>query len=326
VRILFIHAGHHVVRYYRGEGVLEQLRRIAPIEITYPTGDVFRDVMNCDVLYFLRTTDSKSKEYAVMAKNTGRKVWYDLDDDYKAVTPDSNAFMHYQQKSVQDGFDWMVENADVRTFSTKALMDRYGKPGDEVIPNAIDDYIFPLDYQDVERKYIVWRGGATHTADLMYHEDPIKKSIINNPNRLLFMGYNPWWIRSVGESSYLPYHADYYSYMRALRDRINPLSVFVPLVNNQFNLCKSNIAALEAIYAGAFPIVPDMPEWKIPGATVYENEKEVENCIELALKHTKEDCAYTHRTNLEWLKKDYVLSVTNKKRVELLRRLSWLTS
>ena len=319
MRILFIHAGHHVVRYYRGEGVLEQLKKIAPVTITYPTGDTFRDVMNCDIVYFLRTTDNKSREIVTMAKNTGRKVWYDLDDDYKAVTPDSTAFMHYQQKSVQDGFDWMIQNSDIRTFSTKALMDKYGKQGDVIIPNAIDDYTFSLDFQDVERKYLVWRGGATHQADLMHYSEALKGAMSLFPDRLVFMGYSPWWIE--GKYNFLPYHADYYSYMRALRERINPLAMFVPLVDNQFNRCKSNIAALEAIYCGAIPIVPELPEWDIPQALKYESEGGFRDCLSLSAGLGVNAAKAMHKENIAWMRKGYILSVTNLKRLEVIRRM-----
>jgi hypothetical protein len=46
--------------------------------------------------------------------------------------------------------------------------------------------------------------------------------------------------------------------------------MFVPLVDNEFNRAKSNIAWLEGTWAGAKTIASDLPEFNKPGVTVYK--------------------------------------------------------
>jgi hypothetical protein len=63
---------------------------------------------------------------------------------------------------------------------------------------------------------------------------------------------------------YIPWNQNFMSYQIQLRGT-SPDYIVVPLVNDAFNRCKSNIAWIEATNAGAVTIAPSyLPEFRGP--------------------------------------------------------------
>ncbi len=56
--------------------------------------------------------------------------------------------------------------------------------------------------------------------------------------------------------------------------RLQPAIMIVPLVDNDFNRAKSNIAWLEGCFAGAAVIAPDFPEFQRPGVLNYSSPEQ----------------------------------------------------
>jgi hypothetical protein len=321
-RILMISPpGFSPVRAYRGEGAFLHLHRLDPeIEILFPRHDEsWKDILGADIVYFFRSFEPKGQQVAQLALDMKKPIWFDLDDDVYHVRRSHPNYAGLSAPGLRNILDWFLRVATVVTVSTPALAESLKfkcHNGFTVIPNAIDDYTLKMLRPEPEPRGIVhWRGGSSHQEDLLLYADELKKI----KDCIFFHGWDPWFLEMDPLQS-LPYIPDYYRYMSALQEA-HPTVVIVPLQDCPFNRAKSNIAALEAIWAGAIPVVPDWPEWDIPGAVKYYPgrldmgglARYVEKAMELPDKAAEEGRA--------WVLENRVLSVVNPLRAKIIQQL-----
>ena len=338
IRILYIMDDgqrNSPVRYYRGDLPLERLAKTHDAEIMYPVAGIpiWRDLVKADVVFFMRCHSEQHLEIAHMAKRQGVKVWYDIDDNlFEVPRSNPNAFPVYNNPMVQGRIQQFLQLSDVVTVSTKALGEYLKDQGCAreyvIIPNALDEkalpsILRPYAYEnESQNKVFTWRGGVTHMGDLMHYAKAIEAFLKSEEDAYCaFAGFNPFWI--VGEGVlYSAYVHDYFSFMEQLKD-YEPWAHFVPLEDNQFNRSKSDIAALEAIYAGALPVLPDWDEWDIPGAFKYTAgmTDDFGAALEEAYEIKPEDRLKNVELARVWVVQNRILSVTNLKRWEILQEL-----
>lgn len=345
MKILFVSSnGQSPVRIYRGEGVLNRLRKLDPsVELVFPSPgrEMWVDLLSVDVVYFLRCTMQHHVELAMDALNMGVPIWYDLDDDMFSIPP-SNPASEQMTKDRKDRCAWFLVNSMVVTVSTKDLQQKVGKirgtgeAGVVLVPNALDDYAFPDLLQwpgDRKRDVVLWRGGVTHQGDLLEFAGEFWKFFEQTPEtvKVNFVGYQPfflaggfrWLDRAVNFTNrmgFTPYQ-DYFAYMGYLRDVAQPATVCVPLVDDPFNRSKSNIALLEAIYAGAVPVVPDWEEWDYPEVSKYSGIEDFSRALLAGYGWSDGYRKKMWEKNIEHLKKNHLLSEVNKKRMQVLEAL-----
>ena len=93
---------------------------------------------------------------------------------------------------------------------------------------------------------------------------------------------------------------------------LRPAIIVVPLIEDVFNKCKSDIAFQEATLIGGQSI---MPEWSNHGASITYQEKDFEKIFDLALNRK-------NRVDEEKKMKHYKkLSEINKLRIKILNEL-----
>lgn len=266
---------------YRGSGVLSQLRHIDPdIEVVFC--DLKPDwglIQSLDLVYLMKTSTPDAIRIMDMAHQCGKPVWYDCDDDLFNVPLDNQAYAYYH--NLAPGCPWVSANvrkllaeADAVTVSTENLKKEFETYSQKitVIPNALNDYMLRGIGENVPRqKIITWRGGVTHQKDLDIFHDCLGNLIKALPEwRFVFMGFSPWkLIEAAPKQVFTAHRIEYYDYMADFKALGSSIHI-VPLSENKFNASKSNIAALEAIYAGSTPVVPDWPEWDMESAKRYK--------------------------------------------------------
>lgn len=334
--------GSTPVQIYRGHGVMEKLRQIDPtINITKPLSrDMSENLLSADVVYCLRQSLPRDLEIITTAKAMGVPVWYDADDDYFNVTPDSPVYASYQNEQVRDTIVKFLQGADIVTVSTEDLRQKYkfyrhGKPL-EVVNNALDDYAFK-DWNvyptEKPEKVIAWRGGVTHQADLASHADQFWEFFDKSDKdwKAHFIGFYPLMIEEgldwcpkdyVGRMIVDEYDPRYYSYVRRLRDNVKPWAMVVPLRDNPFNRSKSNIAALEAVYAGSIPIVPNWEEWQFDGAIKYDRREDLGKLMLKVSRMNENTRRELWQANLKTIREKYLLSNVNRQRIKILKDLT----
>jgi hypothetical protein len=335
--ILVFRENHWLVNIYRGMGVFNGHGFDAFEPRSTDLGEIYQDILKADVCYFLRTSAPGQIEAFNQCRAMGKPTWYDIDDDFFNVSRDSMAYGYYAMDGSLERVEFFLKNADVVTVSTEYLKRQFDKyrPSDSkcvVIPNAIDDLTFKnwSKYPEKEpNNTVVWRGGGTHQMDLMYYANELNEfadmSRLDEMN-LNFYGFDPFWItikdgKPRENCKAFGYKKSYYEYMMAMREVVRPLAVVVPLRPCEFNYGKSNIAALEAVYAGAIPIVPDWEEWKC-FTWKYKDKHE----LSIGLTGIRQKNPVTREKafsfNCKGISEKYVLSVTNKKREEIIQKLT----
>jgi len=227
-----------------------------------------------------------------MAKNSRKRVWVDYDDDLMSVPHHNPCHNLYGNEETKRTIQRIAAAADVVTTSTPALSSRFDKYNKNVvtIPNAIDDKLFARPaHLPPPIPLVVWRGSQTHDKDLWAYGDGIKNASSRCQKATFSFIGRPFWgvieslehQRTVVVDSLDP--VEYHS----LLTRLTPTAMMVPLFKDSFNLAKSNIAWIEACYAGAVAVAPDWPEWKLPGCVNYKDQKEFAQAIVDAIEEPK---------------------------------------
>jgi hypothetical protein len=102
--------------------------------------------------------------------------------------------------------------------------------------------------------------------------------------------------------------------------KLNPAIYVVPLAFNTFNECKSNCGWIEATYAGATTVAPDMPEFRKPGILNYKTEQEFQEKIELLMNDEtlRNNC---YHKSYKYIKENLMLSKVNELRTNIIEDL-----
>lgn len=190
-----------------------------------------------------------------LAKQMGLKIILDYDDDCIHLDQFNPMYAFYEQdrKNVLECIT-LADEIWVSTAGIKKSFQLFNSKI-QVIPNAHNDLLFPMEQKrafNPETKKAIWRGGGSHEADVYENVNELINVINDNLDwsfyfigcRFIYMeqrcGKNYWPVSNMPLMQYFDH-----------LNTENPNVVFHPLSNTLFNKSKSNIAWLEATYAGA---------------------------------------------------------------------------
>lgn len=299
-----------------------------------------------DLVMFQRPFSDTTVALMTYLKKLGIPMWVDFDDLTLAVPVSNPAYEVLSQS--RDNIIMIAKLADLVTVTTQSLAERLLEhlPGKEhsgivnVVPNAFNDTIFkrnqhipqvhavkdpgPL-YMPQTSTTVLWRGSDTHVADLMDFSLQIGALMEAYPEwKWVFFGMLPWFLPvSVknGGPIYIP-PTDPLPYHEQLL-RIKAPVIHVPLEDNVFNRAKSNIAFIEAAYAGSVCVAPDWEEWRKPGVLNYKDHNGYMTAISSVLDG-KVDIAEHVAASWDYITENLLLSKVNEKRAALVKKLmSW---
>lgn len=213
------------------------------------------------------------------AKRRGAKFMWSVDDDWLSI-PDWNPAKPSEVGLVM--YDLAKQAADWIMTSTPALAATFDDVKHKVLcaPNLIDVKMFPeykyvLEDDGITRRYdvsvelpvrIVWSGGATHSEDISFLEEPLTKILEKYaPDKavVVFQGMMPpsrlvtkYLHRGLFHQPGVPFA----SYQKILNS-IKPNVYLCPLAQVPFNLSKSNIRILEGWGLMAAPVATSWGEY-----------------------------------------------------------------
>lgn len=242
----------------------------------------FKKNMESDIYLLQRVSTLKFidslKKYG-RENNVPAKIVVDFDDNCFKVSPLSNHYMDYGTEefkitfpdgSVHDawkdgvnGFDLaknrirmyeikrVLASVDLVTTTTPILADvlREFNPNVKVLPNCVDLSIWnklPL-VKDEKQIRLYWGGGMSHWEDLVLIREPLKRIFEKYQNaKIVMLGWMP-----EGFEQTFPGRVEFrkWSNFNAYPYEYASLGVdisLIPLVDNEFNRCKSNIKWIEA--------------------------------------------------------------------------------
>lgn len=321
--------------FYRGIGPLAHLKKNAEFygfnTITVDSAEKFKwaTLYQYDMVFMQRPFREEHKQVAEMAKTMSIPLWVDYDDDLFNVSTDNPSHVMYGKEGTKKVIHDIIKIADTVTVSTEAIKRSYDRFNDNVIVinNAIDLDLFKYrksNEHNVHRNNLVmWRGSPTHQKDVMSVANEILDFHDKNPDTLFeFIGDRMWIVSDQMKKDQLIitdwkdvmlYHHHIYS--------VVPKVFIVPLVMNTFNACKSNIAWLEASFAGALTIAPKIPEFDQPGVFTYTDREGFYNALEQTIG--MDELQHQRRLNESWeyIMKKFTLRVVNYKRADVVRSL-----
>lgn len=312
--------------FYRSWGILHNLNRMMGknLQLDQFQGRQFTwaQLAAYDIVFFQRPARVDDLKLAEYCKGLGAKIWLDYDDNLFSIPNESRAYFDYDQK-VRNTMYSLLQLADIVTVSTEELKKVFNTmkiEKVEVVPNAINDDFFkePEEFNK-DSKVVVWRGSETHVGDIVYFTEEIYKAISVSEDDWHFMGYNPFTLTNIHEIRHkIVVHKgeDVMIYQGNLK-LIKPRIMHVPLVDNELNRSKSNIAWMEATYAGAVTIGPNWPEWNQPGVICYDTP---DDYSKLLTTHS-DDYAKCWKESLDYIKANLVLSKVNEQRKQIIESL-----
>lgn len=295
--------GTSLVRAIGPLGAMEKedprLELVRPVLGTHGQELTWDWLWRCDALFMQRPWQPVHTQLAIQASLMGLPIWMDWDDDYLSIHPSNPHYRQFAYEGAAEAMGQLVKLADVVTVSTEELKARIedlenfngqtessretarAKLEDKVrvVPNAcmwgLRDAVEGVPASGPTRqRRVSWRGGHSHELDIGSVLKPMAElSMLPQFSKWewCFLGDMPWQVTQVMPKERLRagFGAEPWLYMEALA-RLDPWVHIVPLAENRFNKCKSNLAWLEASVAGAIVVAPDWPEWRRPGVMLYE--------------------------------------------------------
>jgi hypothetical protein len=310
---------HGACSYYRAHGVLPKIKNVQTEAIETVS---WQQLSNTDIVFIERPHDKTFLEACKIVKNFGIKVWVDFDDNLFCLPEWNPAKDFYKSESTQACMIESMKLADIVTVATDAIKEAYIKYNKNivVIPNAFNNYNFNLDYNLSNKNVILWRGSNTHRGDILPYLKKIWEIAKDKDKwQWHFIGNDLWWIVDYIRNHVTTKELDIIRYFNKIKS-INPAIYIVPLDFNEFNLAKSNCGWLEATYAGAVTLAPDMPEWRRPGIINYRDKKEFELLL-IELMDNPKLRKQNYKKSFDFIKSNLLLSTVNKKREEVIKSL-----
>lgn len=190
---------------------------------------------------------------------TGKKFVYELDDLLHDIPKHFQSKEHFHAKRLKM-IEEIIAACDLVTVSTRGLKERYNQynPNIEVVPNCIPFSLWPrIRHQECSPKNpmrVLISGSPTHEKDVATIEEVVRFLVKDPRFTPVFWGQKPYF-HWLGRNDY-EYHkfSQFEMYPANMVEAVDPDIALIPLSDNAFNRCKSNLKWLE--YSAAFiPVV-----------------------------------------------------------------------
>lgn len=209
-------ARNDATSFYRGMGPLFSLQgQVDWLDIVFMQHYDWSAMKLLDVMFMHRPATQEEAKLALMARQNGKALWVDYDDDLTAIPMENlSCYSVYMTASVQKSIRDIIRIANVVSVSTPQLKLRLAQQAQVdpakivIIPNAIDDITLSgaaekrlpdLDSQRASKpRLMFWRGTMTHHRDLLDQDEALQtigEAIAGQPKtewQMAFMGYSPW--------------------------------------------------------------------------------------------------------------------------------------
>lgn len=324
--------------FYRGIVPMDQLAKQLPwLDLVSPQGAGMeineQRMMGYDAVFIQRPCTSLHEEVVRLAKKARVPLWVDYDDDLFNMQPDNPAKMTMESSGVLRIAAFCIQQANVVTCTTKALKTSLTRHNANVvvIPNAFNNIQLGTIRRALSstgtKKVVAWRGASAHFCDLFEVAGPLHEIAERHTDwRWAFVGENFHLVtKQLPRGSWLHFQwtESVTEYLEKFKNIVTPDLLIVPLIDCAFNQAKSNVAWIEAAFAGAPVLAPDFEEWRMPGVIHYSSPQDfrvqLEKCLsgayDLAAKAAEAwDCVLKTRllTQVNALRRGVLLSLPVK--------------
>lgn len=326
IKILgIIPASNSGVSFYRSTGVLNELHKQGLIHFDFVSSAVDWDLLQrYDIIFMERPYTKEHVETASRAIMWGKRVIIDYDDYLFGLQKDNPVYHVYNNVQIKKNMLFFLNNADAIICSTDFLKEKLKELTAEdhsrfhTVPNALNDYFLKITEPAVQQG-IMYRGSGTHRLDC----ESVKDALLNisKDNVITYYGHCPDFIERSGYD-FIHHHwsGTITGYFGMLSQRLSSVMI-VPLLDNDFNRSKSNIAAIEGVFAGACVLAPNFEEFsRIEGVATYDSQEMFEAKLK-ALMATPEHCKDRWATSKKYIEENLLLSKINLLRMEIFEKV-----
>ena len=195
--------------------------------------------------------------------SSGKPVIYEVDDLLLDLPADNH--LKFWAGETVDLFPWLLPRVTAITVSTPLLAEEFPvfNPSVHVIPNLADTELFqPVVTKKNGPVIIGFSGTVTHARDLKKIGEALFRVADRYGDKVAFsfMGLSASEFSSLPGFRFLDFERDYASYGKALSSSGIDIAL-VPLQDNRFNRCKSNIKWLEYSACGIAGVYADLPPY-----------------------------------------------------------------
>jgi len=221
------------------------------VEIRYSRGAIYpADLYWADVLMCFRPSEPAHLQVIEEAKRVGCRILLDYDDDLTNMVVGHPEFWKLGTK--KEIVERAISLADEVWVSTEALAASSKHPNAVVIPNAVSPLSIQAQPADFKTKTVVWAGSPAHREDADEFKEAYR-AIIRKADRFIWINFMPTWASKMStekanvQLSPWIHTEQYFKWMR----QNNVVAIWKPLITNEFNACKSNIAYITSTVVGA---------------------------------------------------------------------------
>lgn len=283
-----------------------------------------------DLIFMQRPFRSTDLSVAKLAKSNCVPVWMDFDDDLFSVPMSNPTYKIYGGDDRRKIIAECAAHADVITVTTQALKEKFESSpiplckDIRVIPNAFNDALLSTERPiKKERNGIVfWRGSSTHHEDIDQYLEPIQALMEKHPKwTFVFQGDKYWRLfEKSGKNAVFSDGIDPIQYFKMLKD-LRPMVTWVPLMDNVFNRCKSNIAWIESTFSGGVTVGPNWEQWQKPGCLNYKDQKTFFDATEAVITQVV-NVEEQNKLAWEYMMDNIRLTELNKLRMQVIEDLA----
>ena len=315
------------VSYYRGMAPMIELSRdyldIYFMTINGQTAEMptWAELSQFDIVMLQRPASLFAYQVAIQAQLCACKVIVDYDDLLTDVPKENPTYDYYMRKDTQLYITQILLRHDfLKIVSTPFLKRAYEKLGAtniHVVPNALHKRLMDspdFSYGKAQTDFS-WRGSATHELDLFEYRDQIHEAM----GSVEYIGFRPNTLMREGFDKFtkpMPVMDYYYNLRNNVRNNF-----FVTLCDSDFNKSKSNIAYIEATWAGAVVLAPDWEEWCLPGCVTYSSKEDFVVKAKEILSMNMDARKRLWLQAANHINDNMTLDKMNEKRYELIRSL-----
>jgi glycosyltransferase involved in cell wall biosynthesis len=310
---------YSAVSFYRSTGPFQHLRKIMPLQLNQPEHYNWMSIGMNDICFIERPHTANDLALIELCKSINIPVVIDYDDNLFEIPPWNPCYKTYTL-NICAIMGRCIQLADEVTVSTERLgeyLNKFRAKECEIIPNAFPSHLIDFNEPTPPReKLVTWRGSNTHVRDLLLAVDGITEAHKKFPDwQFVFLGDPGWdvleelpFVKTISPLDPVPYIKKLW--------KLAPAIHIVPLVDDEFNRCKSNIAYLEATYAGAKVIAPAWDEWV--KSWVYRGAESFGETLLTLMEHESGKGVPDER---DYVANNLLLDQVNLKRKELFESL-----
>lgn len=203
-------------------------------------------VEQADILLFQRNTNPRLVPIFEYAKNAGKKVIYECDDNLLLIPKDMEIIgSYYDQPEVRETFKKLLGLADVVTTTTEFLASSFRSfnASVTVLPNCVDLQLIGAKKEKASNDQVVigYAGTVTHNSDFIEVWPALKRLWQEYGERIKFefFGLVPEELKELPNLSHQAYSDDYLGFLQRLNSAGWDLAL-APLENKPLNLGKTD--------------------------------------------------------------------------------------